>query len=136
MKICIFIPKLNGGGAEKAAICQANALSNAGYKVSLLVLDPKAPMTPVNDNVKIITLCKKMRFAVLALPIYLFREKPEIIISHLSVANFICSLVSIFFKKTYSIIKLWFKGEEINDLEQLNSNTILENSTPIYKKHQ
>ena len=44
--------------------------------------------------------------------------------------------ISISPKKTYSIIKLWFKGEEINDLEQLNSNTILENSTPIYKKHQ
>ena len=44
--------------------------------------------------------------------------------------------ISISPKKTYSIIKLWFNGEEINDLEQLNSNTILENSTPIYKKHQ
>ena len=44
--------------------------------------------------------------------------------------------ISISPKKTYSIIKLWFRGEEINDLEQLNNNTILENSTPIYKKHQ
>jgi len=44
--------------------------------------------------------------------------------------------ISISPKKTYSIIKLWFKGDEINDLEQLNNNTVLENSTPIYKKHQ
>jgi hypothetical protein len=44
--------------------------------------------------------------------------------------------ISISPKKTYSIIKLWFKGEEINKLEQLNNNKVLENSTPIYKKHQ
>lgn len=103
MKVCIFIPKFNGGGAEKAAICQANALSNANYDVTLLVLDPRDPMIPINSNVKINPICKRMRYLIFALPYYFFMKKPDIIISHLSVGNFICSLVSLFFKNVYSI---------------------------------
>ena len=106
MKVCIFIPRLNSGGAEKAAICQANALSNSNHEVTLLVLDPSNPMTPINDNVEIKSLCKRMRYAIFALPYYFFMEKPDIVISHLSVANFICCLVSVFFKNTLSIITI------------------------------
>ena len=90
MKVFIFIPRLNSGGAEKAAICQANALSNSNYEVTLLVLDPSNPMTPINNSVKIKPLCKRMRYAIFALPRYISKEKPDVIISHLSVANFIC----------------------------------------------
>ena len=106
MKVCIFIPRLNSGGAEKAAICQANALSNSNHEVTLLVLDPSNPMTPINDRVEIKPLCKRMRYAIFVLPYYFFMEKPDIIVSHLSVANFICSLVSIFFKNILSIITI------------------------------
>ena len=47
-----------------------------------------------------------MRYAIFVLPYYFFMEKPDIIVSHLSVANFICSLVSIFFKNILSIITI------------------------------
>ena len=39
-------------------------------------------------------------------------------------------------KKTYSIIKLWLKGDSIKDIKELNDIPILKNSTPIYKKHK
>lgn len=39
-------------------------------------------------------------------------------------------------KKTYSIIKLWLKGDSIKDIKELNDIPILKDSTPIYKKHK
>ena len=39
-------------------------------------------------------------------------------------------------KKTYSIIKLWLKGDTIKNIEELNDIPILKDSTPIYKKHK
>ena len=39
-------------------------------------------------------------------------------------------------KKTYSIIKLWLKGDSIKDIKELNEIPILKDSTPIYKKHK
>ncbi len=44
--------------------------------------------------------------------------------------------ISISPKKSYSIIKLWLRGETVNDIKDLNSIPILEASTPIYKKHK
>ena len=44
--------------------------------------------------------------------------------------------ISISPKKTYSIIKLWLRGDTINDFKELNSIPILDSSTPIYKKHK
>ena len=39
-------------------------------------------------------------------------------------------------KKTYSIIKLWIKGDTINDIKEINDIDVLKESTPIYKKHK
>ena len=44
--------------------------------------------------------------------------------------------ISISPKKSYSIIKLWSRGDTINDIKDLNSIPILEAATPIYKKHK
>ena len=44
--------------------------------------------------------------------------------------------ISISPKKTYSIIKLWLRGDTINDIKELNYIQILDSSTPIYKKHK
>ena len=104
MKITVFIPKLTGGGAEKAAICHANSLALDGHEVTLLVLNPENPMADVSENITVIRLCRRMRTALFFLPLYIKRRKPELIISHLTVPNFICSFFCMFFPNSESII--------------------------------
>ena len=103
-KVTIFIPQLKGGGAEKAAICHALALNAEGHKVTLLTLNPDSPMVEINKNIRIIKLCSRMRSAIFSLPAYLFRNKPDLIISHLSAANLISSLVCAFFPRCQSVV--------------------------------
>ncbi|MBD2251573.1 glycosyltransferase [Nostoc parmelioides] len=88
-KIAIFLPNLDGGGVQKVVINLLKGLVKRGIVPDLILTQLKGPLlAQVPEDVKIICLNSKMVIpSTIPLAFYLKREKPKILISHLSNAN-------------------------------------------------
>ncbi len=85
-KIAIFIPNLQGGGAERICVTLANELAkNKNYDVSLLVLEKTGSYwDQLSKKINVVSFNKgRMRFAVLPLARYLFSNKPDVLMMNL-----------------------------------------------------
>lgn len=92
--IAIFIPSLNGGGAEKIMVTLANAFSGRGYSVDLVMASATGPyLGDVSDSVRIVDLdAGRVIKALLPLARYLSREKPVAMLSAMGHSNIIAIL--------------------------------------------
>ena len=83
MKVCIFAPNLQVGGAEKVALCLANQLVLEGYLVELLLVEAKGELLKnVSSDIQVLTLgAKRLRNAFIPLLKYFSKNSPDILIA-------------------------------------------------------
>lgn len=93
-KISIFLPSLNGGGAERVMVTLANAIAERGFFVDLVLATAEGPyLKDVSTAVRIIDLkSKRIIKSLLPLVRYLQHERPTAMLSALSHANVVALL--------------------------------------------
>ena len=93
-KVAIYLPSLDGGGAERITILLANALAQRGHGVDLVLANARgAYLGEVSDAVRVINLNKRRVAASLpALIAYLRQARPDALLSGLGHANLIAIL--------------------------------------------
>lgn len=100
-KLAIFTPDLAGGGAQRANVRLANALSWRGVDVDVVVYDAGGPFRSlVADNVRVVTLGRR-RFEtkLLSLCRYVVRERPDVVVASMQHAGVIALLARKFVGK-------------------------------------
>lgn len=90
-QIAIFLPSLNGGGAERAMVNLANGLVEHGYPVDLVLAQASGPyLDLVKPDVRLVNLAASRVITSLpSLTHYLRHERPAAILSALDYANII-----------------------------------------------
>jgi glycosyltransferase involved in cell wall biosynthesis len=93
-RVTIFLPSLNGGGAERVMVTLANAIAARGYKVDLVLATAKGPyLKDVSPAVRIVDLgASRVIKALLPLIRYLRRERPQAMLSAMGHANVVALL--------------------------------------------
>jgi len=98
-KISLFIPTLEGAGAEKVVLTLANGFVSKGYQVDLIVIKLEGAFSKEIDfNVNVINLnCKRIFLSLFPLIKYLRLSNPDILLSsltHVNIISIIASLLS------------------------------------------
>lgn len=93
-EIVIFLPDLNGGGAERVMLTLANALSARGFKVDLVLVTARGPyLMDVSPLVNVVDLkAGRAIKALLPLVRYIRRESPGVILSAMGHVNVVALL--------------------------------------------
>jgi glycosyltransferase involved in cell wall biosynthesis len=88
-RISIFLPSLQGGGAERVMVSLANGFAQRGFSVDLVLVKAEGVYLPlVSDQVRVIDLnCSRVLTSLIALNRYISTEKPYVILSTLDHAN-------------------------------------------------
>lgn len=96
-RIAIFLPSLNGGGAERVMVSLSNAFAKRGYSVDLILAVTKGPyLSYVSKDIRIVELkVRRTVTALLPLWCYLRRERPGVLLSAMTHANLIAILAKI-----------------------------------------
>ncbi|MBF0522033.1 MAG: glycosyltransferase [Candidatus Omnitrophica bacterium] len=123
MRVAIFIPSLDGGGAERVVVLLANELSTRGIGVDLLLVEKKGPhVDSLSRQVNVVDLAKKGVLAsFFAISKYIKDNEPDFFISHLEHANIVTALVKVFSKNVKTKFLLtehvapseWFKNARL-----------------------
>jgi glycosyltransferase involved in cell wall biosynthesis len=87
--ISLFLPSLNGGGAERVALLLAQGMARSGHSVDLvLMIASGAYINQIPDGVRLINLnCSRLWTSTAALVRYLRRERPNALIGFMPLAN-------------------------------------------------
>jgi hypothetical protein len=90
-RVAIFLPSLNGGGAERCMLNLAQGMTEKGHRVDLVLAQTKGPLLgEVPKSVRLIELLAGRTLASLpALVTYLRRERPEAMLSSLDHSNIV-----------------------------------------------
>lgn len=93
-KVAIYLPSLEGGGAERVTVTLANALADNGHSVDLVIASARGPYRrDVSPAVRVIDLNKRRVMASLpSLARYLGRNRPDVLLSGMGHANLIALL--------------------------------------------
>jgi len=88
-KLAIFLPSLNGGGAERSMLNLAHGVAERGYAVDLVLAQAKGPyLGGVHKAIRLVDLkASRVLTSLPALARYLRSEQPEALISALNYAN-------------------------------------------------
>lgn len=100
-KILIFIPNLQGGGAEKVAVNLSNVLAQHKNDVYLMFLRRnRLNVDQLNKNIHLINLNKKrLFFAIFSIINFLLKNKNDLnVVSFLNAPNLIFCLIKFLFK--------------------------------------
>jgi glycosyltransferase involved in cell wall biosynthesis len=94
MRIALFLPSLDGGGAERMMITLANALAERHYAVDFVVWDENGPLRSLlSDKVHVISFgTRNPAKLVFKLARFSSTYKPQVMISALFVANIIAAI--------------------------------------------
>ena len=89
LKIAIFMPNLEGGGAERVMVTLANGFAARGHEVSLVLAARRGPfLDEVAPDVRIVDLrSRRILMSILPLRAYLKQDSPDVLLSALSHAN-------------------------------------------------
>lgn len=89
--VCLFLPNLDGGGAERAILQLAQGFAERGLKIDLVLAKAEGSyLTKVPADVRVIDLKSKFPVVLsktLALLRYLRRERPMILLSALDIVS-------------------------------------------------
>lgn len=93
-RVSIFLPSLNGGGAERVMVTLANAFYDRGYAVDLVLGLAAGPyLQNVDSNVRVVNLnAERVSNSLFPLVSYLRREQPVVVLSAMTHANVIAIL--------------------------------------------
>ena len=82
-RICILLPDLRGGGAERVAVNLANAFIRRGYAVDMVLLSAKGEFLPeLLPEVHVVDLkVNRMRWAIFPLVRYLRSARPTAVLA-------------------------------------------------------
>jgi glycosyltransferase involved in cell wall biosynthesis len=88
-KLAIFMPFLNGGGAERAMLNLAHGFAESGYAVDLVLAQAKGPyLGDVHEAIRLVDLkASRVLTSLPALVRYLRLEQPTALLSSLDYAN-------------------------------------------------
>ena len=91
-RLAFFISQLGCGGAERITINLLRAAADAGLPIDLLLARAEGPLlAEVPPDVRIINLqAARLQHAVPKIALYLRRERPRGVISHITHANLVC----------------------------------------------
>lgn len=94
--LIIFLPSLNGGGAERAFVDLANQFVNMGKNVQFILVNASGPyLSDLSDKIIIINLDRRSVFSsLLLLARYLKKINPKAVLSGLDNANIVAVLAS------------------------------------------
>lgn len=92
--LTIFLPTLNGGGAERVMVTLANAIAARGFAVDLVLAMAQGPyLTEISPAVRVIDLkVGRVIKALFPLTSYLQRERPVAMLSAMGHANVVALL--------------------------------------------
>lgn len=93
-RIAIFLPSLNGGGAERVMVTLANAFAQRGYAVDLVLAAAQGPyLKDVSPDVCVVDLkAGRVIKALLPLARYLRQERPVAMLVAMTHANIVALL--------------------------------------------
>lgn len=93
------MPTLTGGGAERILIKYMNALDEKKYKVSYCSLLGHGPLESlIHQNIEMTSLgARRVSSSLPRLYMYLKQHKPDLVISTVTHANFVCLALALFF---------------------------------------
>jgi glycosyltransferase involved in cell wall biosynthesis len=93
-RLCLFLPSLTGGGAERSFVLLANGFAERGYEVDLVLVRKQGPWAAaVDPKVRIIDLgAARTAGAIRPLIRYLRSSRPRVILSALDQANVVATL--------------------------------------------
>lgn len=105
-RIAIYLPSLNGGGAERVLLNIANKLGEKGYNVSLVLAKAEGPfLNQVSPRVSIVDLhSTRVLYSIIPLIRYLKKNRPKILLSALNYVNIIAILATILSKNNNKVI--------------------------------
>jgi len=108
MKVSFLMRSAQGGGAERVMISLANSFVEKGYDIDFLFVHAEGPfLKEINKDINIVDLkAKRAIFSLFKLYFYLFKNRPDTLISALNYINLIAifSCFFLFFKKPKVII--------------------------------
>lgn len=89
--VAVYLPSLEGGGAERVMVILANGLAQRGHRVDLILAKAEGPyLAEVAPEVRVVDLASRRVLASLPRLIsYLQRERPRAILSALNHANLV-----------------------------------------------
>lgn len=92
--IAIFVPSLQGGGAERVMVSLANAFAARGFNVDMVLAAAIGPfLNEVSSRVRVVNLKSGRAIkALLPLAWYLRRERPKALLSAMGHANVVALL--------------------------------------------
>ena len=93
--IALFLPSLEGGGAERVMLDLAAGFAELGYKIDLVLVKAQGVyLSQVPSNVKVIDLhARNVYTCIPGLLVYLYRDKPDVILSTLPLTDLVVLLV-------------------------------------------
>lgn len=99
IRLSVFVPTLEGGGAEKCMLALSTALRRYGIRVTLIVSKGEGPHTEfAKKNLELVDLgSRTMRGSIPGLINHLKQECPDVLISaldHANVASLVARLIS------------------------------------------
>lgn len=88
-RVALFVPSLNGGGAERVMSILASGFSERGLAVDLVLVNATGPyLADIPDTVRVVDLkCRRLMTSLPGLVRYLRRERPRALLSTLFHAN-------------------------------------------------
>ena len=130
-KIVLFVPNLEGGGAERMMVNLVNSFERKGFNANLLLARKTGPYVKlVNKNVKIFDL--KISFLNPLFLYHLFRffkkEKPDIVLSAMTLPNVAVLLVK---RLAMSSSKVYISERVAMGVQSKNSSSLKETLKPI-----
>ncbi|HTU26089.1 MAG TPA: glycosyltransferase, partial [Pirellulales bacterium] len=90
--LALFISQLGCGGAERVAVNLLRAATDRGIPIDLLLARAEGPLlAEVPREVRVIDLgVARLQRAIPKIALYLRRERPRAVISHITHANLVC----------------------------------------------
>lgn len=94
VKLAIFVPSLNGGGAERSMVTLANAIALRGFSVDLVLAYAEGPyLKDISPSVRVVDLkARRVILALWPLVCYLRKERPIAMLSALGHSNVVALL--------------------------------------------
>ena len=95
LRICLFLPSLDGGGVERVFVELANEFTELGFRIDFALASAHGPyIEELSSEVRIVDFKSKgVLKSIQKLSRYLRAEKPDVLLSGLQTAN-ICAILA------------------------------------------